>query len=126
MVWEVTVDWWTVVPTAVGTGVGVVAGGLITAYFSWRGSKELRREAEKQRQVTLKVIQILDGTGLIEIKEWDPDTGEPIRWPVTSSRTIRWNVEAQDQPQEPEQEEAGVQDRGEPARRSIWRRWFGD
>jgi hypothetical protein len=30
--------------------VGVIAGGLVNAYFSRRGSKELRREASDLRQ----------------------------------------------------------------------------
>jgi purine-cytosine permease-like protein len=35
-------DWSTVISTL----VGVIAGGLINAYFSWQGSKQLRREAK--------------------------------------------------------------------------------
>ncbi len=72
----------------------LVAGGVLNWLFARRSSTELRREAEKLRGLTLKLIQILDGANLIEVKEWDPETGEPSRWPVTASVTALWKVEA--------------------------------
>jgi len=74
--------------------VGVLAGGVINAYFAQRGSQELRREAKKLRRLTLKLIQILAASGQIEVSEWDPETGEPSSWPAGTSAQILYNVEA--------------------------------
>ena len=52
---------------------------LINAYFARQGSKELRQEADRLQRLTLKLIQILDGAGNIEVKEWDSETGEPSK-----------------------------------------------
>src|SRR5829696_9040487 len=57
--------------------IGVVAGGLISAYFSWRGSKELRREARNLRLLTVKLMHTMHDAGLIKV-EWDKQ-GNPIR-----------------------------------------------
>ncbi len=89
-----SLDWQTVLSTVVGTVVGVGAGGLITACFARQSSKELKHEAKKLRMLTLTVLQILDGQGLIEVKEWDPHTGEPTRWHVGKSVSTFPNVEA--------------------------------
>jgi hypothetical protein len=83
-------DWQTVLSTVVGVG----AGGLITAYFARKSSKKLEHEAKKLRTLTLMILQILDGQGVIEVKEWDFDTGEPTRWPVGKSVSTSYNVEA--------------------------------
>jgi hypothetical protein len=98
-----SVDWQTVISTA----VGVLGGGMITAIFAWRGSRELRREAEKLRQLTLKLIQILAASGQIEVSEWDPETGEPSSWPVGIEAQILYDVEAL------------------PLWKRMWRRVFG-
>jgi hypothetical protein len=98
------VDWWNVVEIA----AGVVAGGMINWYFSRRSSAELRNEAETLRQLTLKLTHILAGAGVIEVKEWDPETGEPKKWPVVTSRKVRYNVEAPT-----------------PRLKRVWQRWFG-
>ena len=87
---------------------GIFAGGVLNWLFSRRSSKELRRETEKLRHLTLKLIQILDGAHLIDVSEWDPETGEPIRWPVGISRDIRYSVEAPT-----------------PRWKRVWRRMFG-
>lgn len=97
-------DWWSVAEIA----AGVVAGGFINWCFSRRASGELRKEAERLRQLTLKLTHILDGAGVIEVKEWDPETGEPARWPVGTSREIRYDVEAPT-----------------PRWKRVWRRIFG-
>ena len=70
---ELVMDWSTVISTV----VGVIAGGLVNAYFSWQGSKELRREASNLKQLTKKLMIMMDDAGLIEV-EWDKD-GNPIR-----------------------------------------------
>src|SRR5215213_7057427 len=57
--------------------IGVMAGGLISAYFSWRSSKELRREAGNLRLLTTKLMLMMDDAGLIKV-EWDKH-GNPIR-----------------------------------------------
>ena len=46
-------DW----STAVSTLIGVIAGGLINTFFSQRGSKELRREADNLKQLTTRATQ---------------------------------------------------------------------
>ena len=66
-------DWSTVISTI----VGVILGGLVNACFSWQGSKELRREAGNLKQLTKKLMLMMDDAGLIEV-EWDED-GNPIR-----------------------------------------------
>lgn len=66
-------DWSTVISTI----VGVIAGGLINAYFSWQGSKDLRREAGNLKQLTTKLMLMMDDAGLIKV-EWDEE-GNPIR-----------------------------------------------
>ena len=66
-------DWSTVISTV----VGVIAGGLVNAYFSWQGSTELRREAGNLRQLTKKLMLMMHDAGLIKV-EWDKN-GNPIR-----------------------------------------------
>jgi hypothetical protein len=38
--------------TVISTVIGVIAGGLVNAYFSRQGSKELRREANEPKRET--------------------------------------------------------------------------
>lgn len=83
-------DWQPVLSRA----VGVVAGGLFKEYSARQGSKELRQEADRLRRLTLKLIQVLDGAGIIEVKEWDSETGEPSKWPVGKSTVVRYNIGA--------------------------------
>jgi hypothetical protein len=85
-------DWQTVISTAVGTVVGVIAGWMITASYARRGSQELRREAERLRQLTLKLIRILAASGQIEVSSWDPETGEPASYPIGKEAQILYNV----------------------------------
>jgi hypothetical protein len=61
-------DWSTVISTV----VGVIAGGLVNAYFSWQGSKELRREAGNLRQLTKKLMLMMHDAELIKV-EWDAE-----------------------------------------------------
>ena len=58
-------DWSTVISTL----VGVIAGGLVNAYFSWRGSRELRREADVIKKYNLMLIDFLDDAGVIDVKQ---------------------------------------------------------
>ncbi len=74
-------DWSTVISTV----VGVIAGGLVNAYFSWQGSKELRRESSNLKQPTKNLMLMMDDAGLIDV-EWDKDRN-PIRI-VRSSATM--------------------------------------
>lgn len=37
------------------TVIGVVAGGLVNAYFSWQGSKGLKHEAKALRERTIEL-----------------------------------------------------------------------
>ena len=77
-------------------GVGIFAGGVLNWLFARRSSTnsgESRREAERLRELTLKLIQLLDGANVIEVKEWDPETGEPSRWRVVKTIELLWNVE---------------------------------
>jgi hypothetical protein len=77
---------------------GIALGGIISAaisyYFARRSSQELAREAEELRRLWLMLIHLLDGAGAIEVKEWDPKTGEPLKWSVGTSREISYRVEA--------------------------------
>ena len=76
-------------------------GGLINAYFSWRGSKELRREANELKQetdhlrrLTIMLMRLLDQADLIPIK-WD-EQGYPLMT-VGTSLDVRWRVEAKEE-----------------------------
>jgi hypothetical protein len=88
------VDWSTVISTV----VGVIAGGLINVYFSWRGSKELRREASELRQetnnlrrLTIMLMRLLDQANLIPVK-WD-EKSNPLMI-VGTQTELQWRVEA--------------------------------
>lgn len=63
--------------TVISTVVGVLAGGLVNAYFSRQGSKELKREADGLRQLNLQLIRFLEDAGIIENVDWKD--GKPIR-----------------------------------------------
>ena len=65
-------DWSTVISTV----VGVIAGGLINAYFSRRGTRELREEADRLRRLTIMLMRLLDQAGVIPVK-WD-ENGNPL------------------------------------------------
>ena len=80
----------TVLPIVVGVGAGV----LTSACFARQSSKKLEHEAEKLRTLTLMLLKILDGQGVIEVKEWDSDTGEPTRWSVGKSVSTTYTVDA--------------------------------
>jgi hypothetical protein len=56
------VDWTSVVEIA----VGVLAGGMISAYFARRGSQELKREAESLRHLTTLILRGLEEAGFVE------------------------------------------------------------
>jgi hypothetical protein len=58
------------------------------------GAREFRREAEKLRPLTLKLIQILAASGQIEVSTWNPETGEPSSWLVGIKGEILYDVEA--------------------------------
>jgi hypothetical protein len=103
-----SVDWQSVLETALGSVLGVIAGWLITARYARRGSQELRREAERLRQLTLKLIRILAAADQIELSECDPETDEPSSWPVGIEAKILYNVEAPT-----------------PLWKRLWRRVFG-
>lgn len=70
-------DWWSILEIT----IGVIAGGIITGFFSCRSSRELHQRTEKLRQLTVTQMRILDGAGLIKVDEWDPVTGEPEIYP---------------------------------------------
>ena len=38
-------------------------------------------------------MQLLDGANVIEVKEWDPETGEPSRWRADKVIELLLNVE---------------------------------
>jgi hypothetical protein len=57
--------------------VGVMGGGLISTYFSWQASKELRREANEIRKYNIMLIDFLDDAGVIDVKR-DAE-GNPIQ-----------------------------------------------
>jgi len=71
--WRIGMDWTSIITTV----LSVIFGGLISAYFSWQGTKELRREAGNLQLLTKKLMLMMDDAGLIEA-EWD-EVGNPIR-----------------------------------------------
>ena len=79
------------------TALGVVLGAMISVVFSWyyarKASEELRQRAEELGGLTIKLFQILDGANVIEVKDWDQETGEPSRWRVVKTIELLWNVE---------------------------------
>jgi len=54
-------DWTSIITTV----LSVIFGGLISAYFSWQGTKELRREAGNLQLLTKKLMLMMDDAGLI-------------------------------------------------------------
>jgi hypothetical protein len=78
--------------------VGNVIGGGITLavsiVFYMLVAKGLKREADDLRRLNLTLVYLLDGAGVIEVKEWDRKTGEPKRWRVTQKLETLWQVEA--------------------------------
>ena len=77
-----------------GHSVQGIISAAISAYFARQSSQERTREAVELRRLTLMLMQILDGAGVIQVKEWDLETGEPRRWSVGTSREISHRVEA--------------------------------
>jgi len=57
--------------------VGVILGGLINAYFSWRGSKDVRRQAGEPRQTNYQLVRFLEDAGMIQNVDWK--NGKPVR-----------------------------------------------
>ena len=87
-------DW----STLISTVVGVIAGGLINAFFSRRGSKELRREANELKQetdnlrsLTIMLMRLLDQAKVIPVK-WN-ENGNPLMT-VESELKLRWRTES--------------------------------
>ena len=98
-------DWSTVVSTI----VGVIAGGLINAYFSRQETKELRREANELKQetdnlrrLTIMLMRLLDQADVIPVK-WD-ENDNPLMT-VVSEADLRWRVESND-------EDTAISDKG--------------
>ena len=99
-------DWSTVISTI----IGVIAGGLINAYFSWRGSKELGREAQALRQRTIELEDAIERTKhhIISLGESLEEAGTKLKknengeWlrEVGSSLQALWKVEANEIPEE--------------------------
>ncbi len=85
-------DWSTVISTL----VGVMLGGLVNAYFSRLGTKELRSEAGNLRQLTKQLMFMMDDAGLIKV-EWDKH-GNPVRV-VELSGTMRGSSRMTAQPE---------------------------
>jgi hypothetical protein len=76
----------------------VISGGLINAFFSRRGSKELRREANELKQetdnlrsLTIMLMRLLDQAKVIPVK-WN-ENGNPLMT-VESELKLRWRTES--------------------------------
>jgi len=102
-------DWSTVISTL----VGVIAGGLVNAYFSWQGSKELRREAKALRERTIELEEAIERTRhhIVSLGESLEEAGttrlrknEDGEWlrRVGKSVQLFWNVEANEPTEESE------------------------
>ena len=85
---------------------GAFLGIAVSRYYSRQASEEPRREIEnlrerneKLRQLTITLLQNLDGPNLVDIKEWDPETGEPKRWRVDTTPLAMWRTKAREAPQ---------------------------
>lgn len=70
-------EWWSIVEIT----IGATAGGIISWFFSRRSSRELYQRTEELRRLTVTLMRILDGAGLIKVDAWDPVTGEPKSYP---------------------------------------------
>jgi len=105
----VSVDWPSLL---LGGAISLVASLLVSAWFYRLATRDLKREAAdlKQaaadlRRLNLLLIHLLDGAGVIDVKEYDPQTGEPKRWRVHTSLKLLWRTEASEgtkPPQAPE------------------------
>ncbi len=80
-------DWLSI---AFGSGIALA----VSWFFYMLAARDLRREAADLRRLNIALIHLLNNAGVIEVTEFDPETGAPIRWSVGSQVTARWNVEA--------------------------------
>ncbi len=49
------------------TIISVLAGGLVTAIFSWLGTKQLRREAKELKRLNTTILLILEEAGYVKL-----------------------------------------------------------
>jgi len=78
--------------------LGALIGGIVSFVISYvfyvAASKDLKREAADLRKLTISLIHLLNNAGVIEVKEFDPETGAPIKWSVSSHLQLVWRTEA--------------------------------
>jgi hypothetical protein len=60
------VDLTTLLEIAIGAFVGTLSGWAITHYYARRSSRELRREAESLRRLTILILRGLEEADLVE------------------------------------------------------------
>ena len=93
--------------------LSIAIGGGITLSASWLfyilAARDLRREAADLRRLNIALIHLLNNAVVIEVEEFDPLTGVPIRWSVGREVVARWNAEAA--PEEDREGDEGVEER---------------
>ena len=93
--------------------LSIAIGGGITLSASWLfyilAARDLRREAADLRRLNIALIHLLNNAGVVEVEEFDPLTGIPLRWSVVGEVAARWNVEAA--PEDARDEDEGGEDR---------------
>jgi hypothetical protein len=84
-------------PLLLGSAITLV----VAAGFYWLASRDLKREAADLRRLNLLMIYLLDGAGIIDVKEYNKETGEPKRWSVDKTIEVLWRTKAREasQPQ---------------------------
>jgi hypothetical protein len=75
----------------------LIGGGIslaVSTLFYVLAARGLKEEAAHLRRLNISLIHLLQNAGVIEVKEFDRETGEPIRWSVGSQVELRWRVDA--------------------------------
>ncbi len=78
--------------------IGNLIGGgitlIVSALFYLLAANGLKKEAARLRHLNVSLAHLLHNAGMIKIKEFDRETGEPIRWSIGSQVELGWRVEA--------------------------------
>jgi len=108
-----SVDWPSLL---LGGAISLVASLVVAAVFYWLATRGLEREAADLRRLNLLLIYLLDGAGVIDVKEYDQETGEPKRWSVSKTVELVWRTQASEatEPREEPDKDPAKPERVEP------------
>jgi hypothetical protein len=84
-------DWESVL---IGNRIGGGISLAVSTLFYVLAARGLKEEAAHLRRLNILLIHLLHNAGVIEVKKFDRETGELIRWSVGGQVELRWQVEA--------------------------------